>query len=90
VVKVSRYEGPATIQQGDRQVGVDCVYTVRPPGESRGTWFGRFTDAKERLATGDADLYLEGGELGRILIDHINEMTGRSGTFTGARAPPKA
>jgi len=88
VVKVSRYEGPATIQQGEREVGVDCVYTVRPPGESRGSWYGRFTEGKGRLATGEALLVLPDGGTGRIIIDYVDASSNASGTFTGAQAPP--
>jgi hypothetical protein len=87
-VNVSRYEGPATIQQDDQEVVVACVYTVRPPGERRGGWYGRFTEGRGRLATGEALLVLPDGGSGRIVINYLDASSGASGTFAGAQAPP--
>lgn len=82
------YEGEATIRQGEQDIAVACVYSVRPPGEHRGIWHGRFTDAASKLATGEAVLILPSGESGRILIDYLSEPSGVSDTFVGAQATP--
>ena len=55
---MTRYEGRATIRQGKQDVGVECVFTVRPPGDGKGSWYGRFTEGQGRLATGEAVLVL--------------------------------
>jgi hypothetical protein len=90
VVTVTRYEGRATIRQGKQDVGVECVFTMRPARDTKGSWYGRFTDGQARLATGEAVLVLPSGESGQIIIDYLNELSGASGTFTGAQGPPSS
>ena len=71
-------------------MGVACVFTVRPPGDGKRSWYGRFTDAQGRLATGEAVLVLPDGESGRIVIDYLDAFSGASGTFMGAQGPPSS
>jgi hypothetical protein len=64
VVTVMRYDGPAMIRQDEQEVAAECVFTVRPPGDGKGSWYGRFTEGQGRLATGEAVLVLPNGESG--------------------------
>ena len=90
VVTVTRYEGRATIRQGKQDVGVECVFTVRPPRDTKGSWYGRSRTVRPSLPPGEAVLVLPSGESGQIIIDYVNELSGASGTFTGAQGPPSS
>jgi hypothetical protein len=62
---------------------------VRPPGDGKGSWYGRFTEGQGRLATGEAVLVLPNGESGRIVIDYLDAFAGASGTFMGPKRCPQ-
>jgi len=89
VVTVMRYDGPATIRQDEQEVAAECVFTVRPPGDGKGSWYGRFTEGQDRLATGEAVLVLPNGESGRIVIDYLDAFSGAYGTFMGPKRCPQ-
>ena len=88
---MDRYDGPATIQQGDRSVQVRCVFdTVPPTLESQGSWGGTYTHAEpfDTLDKAKARLLLPSGEEADIIIRSVYVGTGTHGTFKGRLGPP--
>ena len=91
---MDQYRGPATIVQEDRRADVECEYVVmqeRPSGiPGLLSWRGSYVDAEVAAEprTGEAELELDDGRTGKILVNHVSLGTG-SGSFVGSGEPPR-
>lgn len=86
-----RYEGPATVRAENVEARIQCSLEVRQTADGRRPWRGTYWNPEPLDAlfdVHDAEIELQDGRKGKILLSFTRVSNQDVGTFTGNGAPP--